>query len=145
MKQQRMNPNQMSQIDMMKNKSMMGMASYVQKLGKGKRKHVLKIEKHNKKMLGKLAGELKKQASAYGEQQAKGMLNFLSYLENEAKKKKKKELKVSFAELNFLKKTLRESLARMDEMEYKWYQFFRKWMMKLMAKQYRELLKDITK
>ncbi len=139
-----------SQLDMMKNKSMVGATSQMQQLGKGKRKYSLKMEKTNKKFLAKLMTELKKQVASYGEaQQAKGMLSFLTYIEKNAGKKEPKkvnsEIKITFAELNFLKQTVKDSIVGMEKMEFKWYQVFKKIIIKMMIKQYKMLFEDINK
>lgn len=77
MKMQKMNPNKMSQTDMMNNQAMMGMASLLQMVGKGKRKYNIKIDSTNKKFLGKMAVEMKKQMAGYGEMnQTKGVIQF---------------------------------------------------------------------
>lgn len=145
MARQAMNANKMSQVDMMNNQAMMGMASFMQKLGKGKRKYVIKIDKGNKKFLGKLAEEMKKQMGVYGNNpQAKGMGIFLNYLESECKKKDK-ELRLSYDELEFLKKTISESVKQMTTIKFKWYQFIKKIAVKMMAKQYKILLEEIKK
>ena len=50
------------------------------------------------------------------------------------------ELKVSFEEYEFLKKMVIDSVKGMEAMEFKWYQLIKKGMIKMMVKQYRELL-----
>ena len=65
MKMQKMNPNKMTQTDMMNNQAMMGMASLLQMIGKGKRKYNIRVDKSNKKFLEKLAVEMKKQMADY--------------------------------------------------------------------------------
>ena len=54
--------------------------------------------------------------------------------------KNQMELKVSFEEYEFLKKMVIDSVKRMEAMEFKWYQLIKKGMIKMMVKQYRELL-----
>lgn len=145
MKMQKMNPNKMSQTDMMNNQAMMGMASLLQMVGKGKRKYNIKIDSTNKKFLGKMAVEMKKQMAGYGEMnQTKGVIQFLDYLETEAKNKKD-TIPMSHEEVDFLRKTLTASIKQMETMEYKWYQFMRKWLVKVMIKQNRMLLDDINR
>ena len=145
MARQTLNPNKMSQVDMMNNQAMMGMASFMQKLGKGKRKYIVKLDKGNKKFLGTLVKEMKKQMGVYGNNpQTKGMNNFLNYLETECGKKEL-EVKMSYDELEFLKKTISESVKQMGIMQFKWYQFIKKMAIKMMAKQYKILLEELQK
>lgn len=54
--------------------------------------------------------------------------------------KNQMELKVSFEEYEFLKKMVIDSVKGMEAMEFKWYQLIKKGMIKMMVKQYRELL-----
>jgi len=50
------------------------------------------------------------------------------------------ELKLSFEEYEFLKRMIVDSIRGMEGMTFKWYQFVKKGMLKVMIKQYRELL-----
>ena len=145
MRMQRVNPNRMSQTDLMNNQSMAGMASLLQMVGKGKRKYNISMNPSNKKFLGKMAIEMKKQMAGYGDMnQTKGVIQFLEYLEAESKNKKM-TVPMSHEEVDFLRKTLTTSIKQMETMEYKWYQFMRKWLVKVMIKQNRMLLDDINK
>ena len=145
MRGQKMNLNRMNEMQKMNTQGMMGAMSSIQKIGKGKRKYDVKIDKNNKKFLSKLIVEMKKQMAGYGANpQTKGVIDFLNYLETESKNKNK-SIKMSFEELEFLKKTVAESVKGMEIMEFKWYQLFRKVMVKIMLKQYRYLLEDLNK
>ncbi len=145
MKMQKMNPNKMTQTDMMNNQAMMGMASLLQMIGKGKRKYNIRVDKSNKKFLEKLAVEMKKQMADYANSpQTKGVIQFLEYLETEAKNKKE-TIPMSHEEVDFLRKTVSASIKQMESMEFKWYQFLKKWFIKVMIKQNRMLLEDINR
>lgn len=145
MKTQRMNGNNMSNVDMMNNQAMMGMSAFVQKLGKGKRKYNVKMEKSSKKFLAKLADEMKKQILTQGvNAQTKSVVNFFEYLQKEGKNKDK-VLKLSYEELEFIKQTVHGSIKQMGATEYKWYQFIRKIVMKMMAVQYKALYEELNK
>lgn len=145
MKQQMVKANQMSQVEMMNTQSMMGVANFIQKLGKGKRKFNIKIEKYNKKFLAKVAAEMKKQIAGQGENpQMKNVTQFFDYLEKEAKNPNE-ILQLSYEELEFLKKTLVGSAQQMAEMKFKWYQFLKKMLYGMMVKQYKALIQDINK
>lgn len=145
MKMERKNPNKMSQVEMMNNQSMMGMSSFVQKLGKGKRKYNVKIEKATKKFLAKLSLEMKKQIISQGvNAQTKSVISFFEYLEKEGTNKEK-VLKLSYEELEFLKQTIFGSIKQMDTTDYKWYQFIKKIIMKMMVVQYKALYEELKK
>lgn len=137
----RMNPNAISPMEMNQMSSMMGMMSSLQKIGKGKRKYSIPLEKSNKKFLIQFMDEVKKQfsGSAMAEQN-KTIYDFLVYVKEVAEKKESTELKVSFEEEEFLKRLLKDSLRGMEGMEFKWYQFVKKRMVKIIMKQYRDFL-----
>lgn len=145
MKVQRVNPNRMSQKDILSNKSMMSTANLIQKLGQGKRKYNVNLEKYHKKFLGTLAKEMKKQfISQGGGPQMKKSLLFFDYLKAESTNKNKK-LNLSYEELEFLKMTMKESLGHFGTMEFKWWQFIKKLSMKMMLTQYKALFEALTK
>jgi len=50
---QRINPNAMNGMQMKNMSSMMGVANAMQRIGKGKRKYGVSLEKGQKKLLGK--------------------------------------------------------------------------------------------
>lgn len=142
MKMQRMNPNGMNPMEMNNAMSMMGMMNLMQKIGKGKRKYSLSLDKNEKKVLGKFLEEGKKQFGH--ENQAKPLVEFFDYMISICNSKDKSEIRFSFEELEFFKKMLTDSVRGMEGMNFKWYQFLRKSMTKVMAKQYRDILKKIN-
>lgn len=144
MKVQKMNPNNMNPMQMNNASSMMGAMNMMQKLGKGKRKYGIALDKNDKKFLGKFLEEAKKQFPEGGEQGAKPIVEFFDYINLICQDTNKPELRLSFEELEFLKKMLSDSVRGMEGMSFKWYQLIRKGMVKLMLKQYRELLKKIN-
>lgn len=145
MKQQMINPSKLSQVDMMNNQAMAGMASLMMKLGKGKRKFEIKIELYNKKFLGKLIEGMKKQMAGYGDSgQMKSVFEFFDYLMLESKNKSK-VIKLSYEELDFLKKTLGSSAKQLEEQKFKWFQFIKKFIFKVTLRQYKELMSEINK
>lgn len=144
MKVQKMNPNNMSPMQMNNASSMMGAMNMMQKLGKGKRKYSIELEKNDKKFLGKFLEEAKKQFPSTADQGTKPIVEFFDYINSICQDTTKKELRLSFEELEFLKKMLSDSVRGMEAMNFKWYQLIRKGMVKLMVKQYRELLKKIN-
>ncbi|MBM6821268.1 hypothetical protein [Fusobacterium mortiferum] len=141
MKTQRVNPNGMNPMQMNNMSSMMGMMNNIQRIGKGKRKITVNLDKNNKKFLSKFIEEVKKQfaTSAMGVQ-ASGLGEFFDYVKSVADTKDQMELKLSFEEYEFLKRMIVDSIKGMEGMTFKWYQFVKKAMLKVMVKQYRELL-----
>lgn len=141
----RVNPAAMSPMEMNNLSSMMGMMNSIQKIGKSKRKYSVKLEKGDKKLLVKFISEAKKQFSeTSSNDQYVGVYNFLNYVGDIAANKDTTELKVSFEEFEFLKKMLIDSVRGMEQMKFFWYQFIRKSMVKILTKQYRELLKKFN-
>jgi len=138
MKAQNMNDMQMKNMS-----GMMGIQNAMQRIGKGKRKYTVKISKHNKKFLGKFVDEIQKQMGSENNPQMKGVLNFLTYLKAECNKKTITEIKMSFDELEFLKKMIIDSVKGMEGMTYKWYQIINKLMVKTMIRSNRSLLEEL--
>ncbi len=141
----RVNPAAMSPMEMNNISSMMGMMNSIQKIGKSKRKYSVKLEKGDKKLLVKFINEAKKQFSeTTSNDQYIGVYNFLNYVGEVAANKDTTELKVSFEEYEFLKKMLIDSVRGMEKMQFFWYQFIKKGTVKILCKQYRELLKKFN-
>ena len=81
MKTQRVNPNAMNPMQMNNMSSMMGMMNSIQKIGKGKRKYSIMLDKNNKKFLAKFIDEVKKQfASSPLGTQGQGVSDFFDYV-----------------------------------------------------------------
>lgn len=140
MKTQRVNPNAMNPMQMNSMSSMMGMMNTIQRIGKGKRKISVNLDKNNKKFLSKFIEEVKKQFLSSAGVQTANLGEFFDYIKAMADNKEQMELKLSFEEYEFLKKMLMDSVRGMEAMSFKWYQFVKKSMLKVMIKQYRELL-----
>ncbi|MEG0584434.1 MAG: hypothetical protein RR476_07690, partial [Cetobacterium sp.] len=99
MKAQRVNPNNMNPMQMNSMSSMMGMMNTIQKIGKGKRKYVVKLDKNSKKFLSKFVDEVKKQFGANMNGQNQGLVEFFDYIKMVADDKNKMELRLSFEEM----------------------------------------------
>ena len=123
MKATRVNPGALSPMEMNNMSSMMGMMNSIQKIGKGKRKYNIKLDKTDKKLLVRFINEAKKQFS------------------DTASKKETTEIKMSFEEQEFIKRMLQDSVRGMEKMQFFWYQFIKKFTVRMLTKQYRELLK----
>lgn len=143
MKTQRINPNTMNPMQMNNMSGMMGMMNTIQRIGKGKRKIVVSLDKNARKFLGKFIDEVRKQfSSSANATQTPNLAEFFDYIKKitDDKSKGNVELKLSFEEYEFLKRMLIDSVKGMENMQFKWYQFIKKSMVKVMAKQYREIL-----
>lgn len=145
MKMQRMNPNNLNPMQMNNATAMAGMMNTIQRIGKGKRKYVVNLDKNSKKFLSKFIDEVKKQFASGMGAQMPPIMEFFDYIKSVCDSKDKMELRLSFEELEFMKKMLADSIRGLEGMEFKWYQFIRKGMVKMMVKQYRELLTQINK
>ncbi len=133
----------MSSMQMRSMSGMMGIQNAMQRIGKGKRKHSVKLAKHNKKFLGRFVGEIQKQVGSETNPQMKGVSDFLNYLKAECGKKGTSEIKMSFDELEFLKRMLIDSTKGMEATTFKWYRFIRKLMLKAMIKSNKNLLEEL--
>ena len=132
MKATRVNPGALSPMEMNNMSSMMGMMNSIQKIGKGKRKYTIKLDKTDKKLLVRFINEAKKQFSdTASNSQYAGVYNFLTYITDTASKK----------EQEFIKRMLQDSVRGMEKMQFFWYQFIKKFTVRMLTKQYRELLK----
>ena len=142
MKGTRVNPTALSPMEMNNMSSMMGMMNSIQKIGKGKRKYTIQLDKNDKKLLVRFINEAKKQFSdTASNSQYAGVYNFLNYITDVASKKESTEIKMSYEEQDFVKRMLQDSVRGMEKMQFFWYQFIRKFTIKTLSKQYRELLK----
>lgn len=143
MKAQKVNPNNMNPMQMNAMSSMMGMMNSIQKIGKGKRKYSVSLDKGTKKFLSKFIEEIKKQFAVNSGMQ--NVSQFLDYVKSVADSKDKTELKLSYEEQEFLTRMVADAVKGMEAVQFKWYQLIKKSMTKVMAKQYRELLAQLKK
>lgn len=142
MKGQRINPEKINPMEINTMSSMMGMMGILQKIGKGKRKYSIKLEKNHKKFLARFMVDIKKEfEKTYANvPQMKGVLSFLDYIKTSCENKDLKELNVSYEEFDFLKRMLMDNLRGMEAMQLKWYQLIKKATLKMMKTQYRDIL-----
>lgn len=142
MKGQRINPEKINPMEINAMSSMMGMMGILQKIGKGKRKYSIKLEKNHKKFLARFMVDIKKEfEKTYSNvPQMKGVLLFLDYIKTSCENKDLKELNVSYEEFDFLKRMLMDNLRGMEAMQLKWYQLIKKATLKMMKTQYRDIL-----
>lgn len=142
MKGQRINPEKINPMEINAMSSMMGMMGILQKIGKGKRKYSIKLEKNHKKFLARFMVDIKKEfEKTYANvPQMKGVLSFLDYIKTSCENKELKELNVSYEEFDFLKRMLMDNLRGMEAMQLKWYQLIKKATLKMMKTQYRDIL-----
>lgn len=143
MKAQKVNANNMNPMQMNAMSSMMGMMNSIQKIGKGKRKYSVSLDKGTKKFLSKFIEEIKKQFAVNNGMQNVGQ--FLDYVKSVADSKDKMDLKLSYEEQEFLIKMVSDAVKGMESVQFKWYQLIKKSMTKVMAKQYRQLFVQLKK
>ena len=144
MKGQRVNPEKLNPMEMNSMSSMMGMMSILQKIGKGKRKYSVKLEKNHKKFLSRFMTDIKKQyEKMYSDSQMKGILTFFDYVKSTSENKSATELKLSYEEFDFVKRLLTDSLRQMDTMPLKWYNLIKKATIKMLKVQYKGFLKQM--
>ena len=106
MKTQKVNPSTMNPMEMNNISSMMSSMNLIQKIGKSKRKYNIEIGKNEKKFLAKFLEEAKKQFPSGNDSGVKPLISFFDYLIEICKNKKINEIKLSYEELEFLKKML---------------------------------------
>lgn len=143
MRSQKVNPNNINPMQMKNISSMMGMMNSIQKIGKSKRKYTVNFDKGVKKFLSKFIEEVKKQFVTG--QEMPNIVSFLDYIKNFADNKEQTELKLSYEELEFLKRMISDAVKGMETVKFKWYQFMKKSMTKLMLRQYKEILAELKK
>lgn len=143
MKAQKINPNNLNHMQMNAMSSMMGMMNSIQKIGKGKRKYTINLDKGTKKFLPKLVEELEKQF--VGNQGMQNVKQFLDYVKKAATDKATTKLRLSYEEQEFLTKILSDGVKGMESVKFKWYQIFKKSMTKVLINQYKELIKELKK
>lgn len=145
MKGQRINPDKINPMEINAMSSMMGMMGILQKIGKGKRKYSIKLDKNHKKFLSRFMVDIKKEfEKTYSNiPQMKGVLTFLDYVKISCENKDLKELNVSYEEFDFLKRMLMDSLKGIETMKLKWYQLVKKATVKMMKTQYKAILEQL--
>ena len=99
MKGQRINPEKINPMEINAMSSMMGMMGILQKIGKGKRKYSIKLEKNHKKFLARFMVDIKKEfEKTYANvPQMKGVLSFLDYIKTSCENK---DLKEKFSQID---------------------------------------------
>ena len=118
MKGTRVNPGTLNPMEMNNMWSMMGMINSIQKIGKGKRKYTVKLDKTDKKLLVRFINEAKKQfTDTASNSQYAGVYNFLTYITDIASKKESTEIKMSYEEQDFVKRMLQDSVRGMEKMQ----------------------------
>ena len=141
------NPNTVSNMDLINAKSQAKMQQLVQKIGKGKRKVNVTFSKMSRSYLVKLIEEMRKMMSQY-EKQLPNVFNFFKYLENEVKitKANTKNVKLSYEEVDFFKLQLKETLKGIDAQRatLKWYNLIKKGLFKTLKKQTELVLEEFS-
>ncbi|WP_156299732.1 viral A-type inclusion protein [Streptobacillus canis] len=150
MKGKLVNPNNISDMDVMNAKSQATMAALLQKIGKGKRKKEVTLSKGSQKYLEQMIGEMKKQMVMY-EKHLPNLFSFFSYVEKQLhvgkkeKRPKEKVLALSFEEYDLIVKQMKDVIKglALEKSKLKWYNIIKKTMFNMMTKQTEELLKEM--
>ena len=136
-----MNPNSVSNMDLINQKAQFKMQQLVQKIGKGKRRVTVTFSKMSRGYVAKMIEEMKKAMAQY-ERQLPNLFSFFNYLEKEVKitkenkKEKTKDVKFSYEEIDFFKLQLNETIKGIDTQvaTLKWYNLIKKGLFKTLKK-----------
>ena len=144
------NPNTVSNMDLINAKSQAKMQQLVQKIGKGKRRVTVTFSKMSRGYVAKMIEEMKKAMAQY-ERQLPNLFSFFNYLEKEVritkenKKEKTKDVKFSYEEIDFFKLQLNETIKGIDTQvaTLKWYNLIKKGLFKTLKKQTETVLEEV--
>ena len=150
MKNRVVNPNNITDMDMINAKNQANMVSILQRIGKAKRKKELTLSKSSQKYLLQMIGEMKKQMKVY-QNQLPNLFSFFNYVEKslqigkKEKWPKEKKLLVSFDEQDLLVRQMKDVVKglEVEKSKLKWYNFAKKTMFSTMQKQTEALLEDL--
>lgn len=150
MKNRVVNPNNITDMDMINAKNQANMVSILQRIGKAKRKKELTLSKSSQKYLLQMIGEMKKQMKVY-QNQLPNLFSFFNYVEKSLQMGKKekwpkeKKLLVSFDEQDLLVRQMKDVVKglEVEKSKLKWYNFAKKMMFSTMQKQTEALLEDL--
>ena len=145
-----MNPNSVSNMDLINQKAQFKMQQLVQKIGKGKRRATVTFSKMSRGYVAKMIEEMKKAMAQY-ERQLPNLFSFFNYLEKEVKitkenkKEKTKDVKFSYEEIDFFKLQLNETIKGIDTQvaTLKWYNLIKKGLFKTLKKQTETVLEEV--
>ena len=145
-----MNPNSVSNMDLINQKAQFKMQQLVQKIGKGKRRVTVTFSKMSRGYVAKMIEEMKKAMAQY-EKQLPNLFSFFNYLEKEVKitkenkKEKTKDVKFSYEEIDFFKLQLNETIKGIDTQvaTLKWYNLIKKGLFKTLKKQTETVLEEV--
>ena len=145
-----MNPNSVSNMDLINQKAQFKMQQLVQKIGKGKRRVTVTFSKMSRGYVAKMIEEMKKAMAQY-ERQLPNLFSFFNYLEKEVKitkenkKEKTKDVKFSYEEIDFFKLQLNETIKGIDTQvaTLKWYNLIKKGLFKTLKKQTETVLEEV--
>ena len=145
-----MNPNSVSNMDLINQKAQFKMQQLVQKIGKGKRRVTVTFSKMSRGYVAKMIEEMKKAMAQY-ERHLPNLFSFFNYLEKEVKitkenkKEKTKDVKFSYEEIDFFKLQLNETIKGIDTQvaTLKWYNLIKKGLFKTLKKQTETVLEEV--
>lgn len=152
MKSKVVNPNNITDMDMINAKNQASMVSMLQRIGIAKRKKEITLSKSSQKYLLQIIGEMKKQMKVY-QTQLPNLFSFFNYVEKSIQVKKgekwpkEKKILVSFDEYDLLIKQMKDVIKGLEQekSKLKWYNFAKKMIFSTMKKQTESLLEDLKK
>lgn len=127
-------PNNMNEMSVINMKSQMALMSAMQKVGKGKRKVTLELNRTNQRFLSSFMKEFKKTLEKESTNKVNNILSFADYIikNTESTRKNKKPkivlLLISYEEQDFLRLQMAETVNAIRETRktLKWYNLIKK-------------------
>ena len=139
MKKQMINAAKMNQMEFENSKKMMELTNLIHKVNSGNRKYSVNLNYVSRHLLAKTLSEMRKMISLEGSI-PKNFNLFVEYINNSVKNK---EIKLSFDEMEFLKKFLSLTILQQESVELSWYAFFSRFMNYASKLQYQEIVKKL--
>jgi hypothetical protein len=139
MKRHTVEANKMNHMDMENMKNMMEMSNLMQKVGKSNRKYDITLNYAARQILASTLSEMKNMISKEGAV-PKNLSEFVDYIKES---KKKKTFKLSFDEIEFLKRFTKLTIDQYSQIKVPWYKFITKILGKLSLMQFKEILNSL--
>ncbi|VWL85554.1 viral A-type inclusion protein [Oceanivirga miroungae] len=150
MKSKMVNPNSVTDMEIMNIKNQAKMTQVLQKVGRGRRKVEVYLSKTSQKFIEQLATELKKQMAIY-DKKMPNIFDFFDYIikcvhvEKRQKREKYKKIMLSYDEKDFLDMQIKGTLEELERQKkaLKWYNIIKKIAFSSVKKQNEFLLNEI--
>lgn len=150
MKSKMVNPNSISDMEIMNIKNQARMSQMLQNVGRGRRKVEIYLSKTSQKFIEQLAIELNKQMAEYGKKMP-NIPDFFDYIikcvhvEKKQKREKYKKIMLSYDEKDFLDMQIKGTLYELEKQRknLRWYNIIKKIAFSSVKKQNEILLSEI--